>query len=117
MATSITTCGQPGVTVTGNGKLKWSYKTQAAAARASTSRQMLEAAERFALVEAELQCSCDNPACPERLSSLNSPFTTASSVERGIIGWIISLLGGKGWRAVVSFSYSAQVWCNERPTS
>ena len=115
MTISITTCGRPGVTVPGTGSLKWSYKTNAAAAWASTSTEMYEAARQYALVLAEIQCSCDTAACRERHSSLNSPFPTATSVEQGFWGWLLNLIGGSGWRAVVSFSYSAQVWCSKLP--
>ena len=113
MAISITTCGRPGAVVTGSERLAWSYKTEAAATTASTSLEMADAAKGAALLEAKIRCSCDAPGCREKFASLGTPFTTTSSVERSFWGLIISLLGGKGWKAVVSFSYTVNVWCEQ----
>jgi hypothetical protein len=114
MATSITTCGPPGVTITDSGEIGWSYKTKAAATTASTSQNMDDAARENALMEAKIQCSCDNPQCRERFADLTA-FTPTSSVELGLLGWLFNLLGGRGWRAVVSFTFTANVWCESPP--
>ncbi len=116
MATSVTTCGRPGVSEPGTGSMSFSYKTKAGATAATAEQQFLEAAQRAALIDAELQVSCDNGSCLKRLSTLTA-FTMTTSVQHGIVGWLISFLGGKGWRAVAKYSFTAEVWCEGSPDS
>jgi hypothetical protein len=96
--------------------MSFSYKTKAGATAATAEQQFLEAAQRAALIDAELQVSCDNGSCLKRLSTLTA-FNMTTSVERGFWGWWISFFGGKGWRAVAKFSFTADVWCEGSPDS
>lgn len=114
MATSITTCGRPGVVITGTGKVSFSYKTKSDATTATTELELVEAARNSARRDAKLQCSCDNAECRNRHASLES-FTMTTSVERGFFGWLISLFGGRGWRAVANFDFTVEVWCAGSP--
>jgi hypothetical protein len=63
MATSITACGRPGMSISSSGEESWSYKTKAGASTATTERELHEAAENSAARDAKLQFSCDNGSC------------------------------------------------------